>query len=166
MARSPFPHLWPWIVFWATLAQQDNLYLKYVKLFLRPHAQMYRYLESLTPSSNSRTTVPLSCSEWKIMFQVLSDAVLSFPPPNTDYVHSIKKCHPTMQTLASLEVTPSPSKLLHIVQQSCMDFNSLKTTTGRHTQHLNLQAISIKMGTLHQLFSHYKRLKMESWLIR
>lgn len=90
MAQSPFPHLWPWIVFWATLAQQGNLYLKYVKLFLRPHAQMYRYLESLTPSSNSRTTVPLSCSEWKIMFQVLSDAVLSFPPPNTDYVHSIK----------------------------------------------------------------------------
>lgn len=160
MALSPFPHLWPWIVFWATLAQQGNLYLKYVKLFLRPHAQMYRYLESLTPSSNSRTTVPLSCWEWKIMFQVLSDAVL-FPSPKYWLCSFNKKCHPTMQTLASLEVTPSPSKLLHIVQQSCMDFNSLKTTTGRHTQHLNLQSISIKMGTLPQLFSHYKRLK--SW---
>lgn len=58
------PCLWPWMVFWAALAQQDNLYLMHVRLFLKPHAQMYRYLESLTPSSNSRATVCVPNAIW------------------------------------------------------------------------------------------------------
>lgn len=52
------PNHRPWLVFFlASLAQQDDLYFKCVRLFLGPHAQMGRYVEQLTIST-FRTPVP------------------------------------------------------------------------------------------------------------
>lgn len=67
------------VFFLASLAQQDDLYFKYVRLFLRPHAQMCRYAEFLTIFNfwNPSTFLMLRVNNY--VFFMLCNSLAEFP---------------------------------------------------------------------------------------
>lgn len=74
------PNHRPGLVFFlASLAQQDDLYFKCVRLFLRPHAQKDRYVEPLTIFNFQNPCTLLVCRVSHYVFLMLCNSLAEFP---------------------------------------------------------------------------------------